>query len=397
MTLTRSYQEYTSQFKRMDVAETIIAEHRVNGRRLLDIEALLLCYFANHCGPNLPDGWAISEDALAGRYGKSVVTISRAINTLRTEELINRKQAGRNPARYTLGRAFFGYVRLIIGDNSNGAGNDRQRQLEMTASDKSNVPDPYLTDIEHDDSHTPLQARTRVSESQKIMLEEMLEDRGMTYMDVVANSDRIPGLRAELPAELADLPRENCTPLMRWLKEQPKKPVQRREIEVEHDCRILAIGRRADADDVDLADCDNYLFLVVQDYAGGLGSTHAVFSRAALYHEHQLNLSFIDDMIEHYDYLGGRGAVLTEIDRALNRPGAKNAQDITLHINDWLSKEDRWKRERSSDERFGRDSSGHQGAGGSWGDTEAARLTRERIQNLPDMFGSGIDPERPES
>lgn len=103
------------------------------------------------------------------------------------------------------------------------------------------------------------------------MLEEMLEDRGMTYMDVVANSDRIPGLRAELPAELADLPRENCTPLMRWLKEQPKKPVQRREIEVEHDCRILAIGRRAAADDVDFDDCDNYRSLVVQEYRGGLG------------------------------------------------------------------------------------------------------------------------------
>ena len=160
--MSRSYQENTSPFKRLDVAETIIAEHRVNGRRLLDIEALLLCYFVNHCGPKLPDGWEISEDELAGLYGKSVVTISRALKTLRTEELINRKQAGRNPARYTLGR-FFEYNRLITGDNSNGAGNDHQRQVEMTAYDKSNVPDPYQQDIEQD-SHTPNLAGARTRE-----------------------------------------------------------------------------------------------------------------------------------------------------------------------------------------------------------------------------------------
>ena len=378
--MAESYQKYKDPFKRLEVAEAIIAEHRlsVNGRRLLDIEALLLSFLVNHCGPTLPDGWKISQEELAGRYGKSVVTISRALSTLRTEELIDRKLAGRNPARYTLGRAFFEYVRVITSDKSNGESSYHPRQVEMTASDKSSVPDPYLTDTEQD--ITPLQARARVSESQTIMLGEMLKDRALEYADVVANSDRIPGLSAELPVDLADLPSGDCTPLMRWLKEQPKK---RREVEHDgRDCRALAIGRRAsdyDVDDVD--DCANYTGLVVEEYDDGLASNHSAFGRANLYHEHQVNLHFIDDMLEHYAW-GGRGAVLTEIDKALNRPGAKNAQDITLYINDWLSKEDGWRQERSSDERPGR---GTEGKDGGWGDTEAARRSRERIRNMPDV------------
>ena len=70
--MSEGYQKQRTGFKRLAVVETIISELRVNGgRRLTDLEGLLLYYFAGHCGDGLPDAWQVTEDRLAGIYGKS--------------------------------------------------------------------------------------------------------------------------------------------------------------------------------------------------------------------------------------------------------------------------------------------------------------------------------------
>ena len=109
---TRNTQLIANPITRLAIAEEIIAMRRVNGRRLKDIESLLLLHFALHCGAKLLDGWEISLEQLAGQYGKATPTLSTAIKTLLSEGLIFRRRVGRNPARYTLGRDFEEPIRL---------------------------------------------------------------------------------------------------------------------------------------------------------------------------------------------------------------------------------------------------------------------------------------------
>ena len=401
MTLTRSYQEYTSQFKRMDVAETIIAEHRVNDRRLLDGAALILKYFANHCGPNLPDGWAVGESELAVRYGKSVVTISRMIKVLRTEELIDRKQAGRNPARYTLGRAFFEYIRVITSDKSNGESSYHPRQVEMTASDKSSVPDPYQQDKKQD---TDTHSRVRASEGQESLLGKMLGERNLEWADVVANSDRIPGLSAELPAELDDLPSADFQAVFTWVKAKPAKPRVEKPEEggcvMDHakDCAHNGCDHE-DHNDEECCDvscscscCECYEERVTSFFSDGIRDQGHGFARASLYHKHGLSVVFLDRMLHLYTELGGSATVLVEIDKCLNRKAISQVRDIHMAISNWLGKAVQWQRGNDEEReatgkrrQSGRYSQVNEGKDGGWGDTEAARRSRERIRNLPDV------------
>lgn len=349
------YHKRKNPIKRLYVAELITREYRVNGRPLTTLSGSLLWYFALHCGPDLPSGWQRSERQLASQFVKSRETISRAISPLLSEELIQSSPSGSSAAFYTLGPAFWRYFScddnittndaVDVAKTSQQSRQKRHNKQAGTSNEKDSEKDR--------DSYTR-SGRARVSENQKITLGRMLRERGIEWVEVQANwALLVPGLSAEPPAALADLPRVDFQPLYDWLKDGAGLTVEK-----------------------PLPDLDGK-------------------SREEL-------------ALQFEDALGGRFQAELEIDRALNHKGMSKAVSIPQYVENWLKRaalwlleeeheEDRGKRERSSDERFGRDSSGHQGAGGSWGDTLAARLTRERIQNLPDMFGSGIDPERPES
>ena len=202
--------------KRYAIAETIIAEHRVNGRRLTRLESLLLVYFAIHCGATLPDGWEVSLERLRTIYDAEPQTLSTAIKTLRTEGLINSKQAGRNPSRYTLGRAFYQDSRLNKRLKSNN--------LDFTESLSQNyrkseveVLEPYLHDYKQDSTH-----RAHASQNQIQTLEQMLQERGLDWKDIVSQWNRIPGVTDVPPADPEGLLRKDYQPVFEYVKGRRK-------------------------------------------------------------------------------------------------------------------------------------------------------------------------------
>ena len=316
------------------------------------------------------------------------------------------KRGGRNASRYTLGRAFYEYLRL----DKNGKSNNTP-ELPETAS--RNVQKPQV-----EQALLSKQIETNTLVTLSLVPASRGHEREIAWSDIRAAWDRIPGISAESPAELEDLPRDDFQPLYDWLKDGPTgltaKPAKKAP-------RVCVMGHAEDCahngcdhvdhndDDEDCDDedygcdvscdcscCDCYEERVTPFFSDGIRDHDRAFTRAGLYHRHGLAFDFLDRMLNLYAELGGSAVVLGEIDKCLNRKAVEKVPDIRLPISNWLGRAAQWQRESDEEREQGREGRGGRRGGqrgskrpksgdGGWGDTLAARRAREELSALPNV------------
>ena len=213
--LLRNHQLIANPVTRLYIAEDIIAMRRFNGRRLRDIEVVLLLHFVLHCGIMLEDGWEISREELARRYGKAPSTLSSAIKTLLSGELIVRVRVQRGQARYSLGPAFEEPVRPLENERSNGVKTSRKREVL--------TPHPNKKDFLDISTAHDARAGEAGTKKQLDTLRQMLEERALGWDDIVEKWDFIAGVVGGPPTQLNDLPRQDVSAVFHFVKAQGRR------------------------------------------------------------------------------------------------------------------------------------------------------------------------------